>query len=86
MVLGMMVNGAIIKLMAKANFGMWTEIFTKESGKTIKPMDMEYISMLMVPNTKDNGKTTYKTVTALKLGKIYLKLLLIIAFVILRLT
>lgn len=43
--LNMKGNGKIIKLMERVNFGMLTETFLKETGKTIKLMDMVYTYM-----------------------------------------
>jgi hypothetical protein len=39
----MKVSGRIIRLMARAHFGMWMEIYLRESGKTTKLMAMECI-------------------------------------------
>lgn len=43
------------KVQEKQHISM--EVFTKENGKMIKKMEMEFFSTLMEPNMMDNGKT-----------------------------
>lgn len=60
MVQNMKVNGKIIKLMEKENFGMLMAIYLKVIGRMIKLMDLEYIFMLTVQNMTEIGKMIYK--------------------------
>lgn len=62
------VSGAIIRLMAKANFGMLMETFMKEIGKTIKQTVMEFTCMLTVQGMRDTGKMIFKMDMELKAG------------------
>jgi hypothetical protein len=43
--LSMKVNGGKIRLMVKESFGMLTEIYMKENGRTIRQTDTGYIFM-----------------------------------------
>lgn len=54
--------------MVKESLSMWMEISMMASGLMIKLMDMEYISMLMERNMKENGKTIYSMVRVLRPG------------------
>jgi hypothetical protein len=63
MVLDMKVSGRIIKLMAKASFGMSMVMFSMENGKMTKPMVTEFTLMLMERSMKVTGKKTYSTET-----------------------
>ena len=60
MVPSMKVNGKIIKLMERVNFGMQTEISTKESGKMTRLMVKVSTYMLMAQDMKVTGETIYK--------------------------
>ena len=51
-------SGALIKLTVEVNSGMQTEMFMKVSGKMIRQMDMEFMSMSTALNMKDTGVTT----------------------------
>ena len=62
------VNGAITRLTAKGSFGMQMGIFTKESGKTIRPMDTESISTQTEQGTRVTGRMICKTDSALRPG------------------
>jgi hypothetical protein len=53
-------SGALIKLTVEVNSGMQTEMFMKVSGKMIRQMDMEFMSMSTALNMKDTGVTTCK--------------------------
>lgn len=56
----MKVNGNITKQMEEANFGMLMVMFTKEIGKMIRQMAMEFTFTLTEPNMKDSGRTICK--------------------------
>ena len=43
MVLGTRDTGPIIRLVERANFGMWMETYSKETGTMIRQMGMEYM-------------------------------------------
>jgi DNA replication protein DnaD len=51
-------SGSIINPQVKANSCILMEMFMKDNGQMIKPMDMEFISTLMEPNTLGNGRMT----------------------------
>ena len=55
-----MENGGTIKLTERENFGMLTVIISKGIGRTIKPMVMEFIFILMVQNMRVIGKMIFK--------------------------
>jgi hypothetical protein len=54
--------------MGKESFGMQMEIFTKASGKKIRQTVMAFTFMLMEPNMKASGKTTFKMAMVLSPG------------------
>ena len=54
--------------MAKANFIMWMEIYSKENGPAIRLMVMESIYMSMVRNMRVIGKMICNMAQVLKLG------------------
>jgi hypothetical protein len=51
-----------------AGSSMRTEMYTKDSGKTIRRTEMEFIQELTGQATLDNGLKIYSTVTVLKNG------------------
>ena len=51
-------SGRIINRLVKANSCILTEMFMKDNGQMIKPMDMESTNTQMEPNTQDNGRMT----------------------------
>ncbi len=53
--------GNTIRQTAKANFGMRTGMFTKDSGKMTKPMDMVSTSTSTALNMKVSGKMICRT-------------------------
>lgn len=57
-------NGLKEKRMEKVNFSTQTEITTKVTGATTKPVDTASTSMKMETSTKENGKMTFSTATA----------------------
>ena len=59
MEIGTKVNGKMIKLMAKANFGMLMEIIRKVFGRMIKLMVWDFFELLMVPLILGNGKMIF---------------------------
>jgi hypothetical protein len=59
MVLVMKGPGSITKLTERVLFGTFMVINTKESGKTIRPMAMEFTRMPTVPSMKETGLTIY---------------------------
>lgn len=59
MEIGTKVNGKMIKLMAKANFGMLMEIIMKVFGRMIKLMVWDYFELLMAPLILGNGKMIF---------------------------
>jgi hypothetical protein len=59
MVLGMKVLGSITKLTGRVLFGTCMVINTKESGKTIRPMVMEFTPTPTVLSMKETGLTIY---------------------------
>ncbi len=68
MVQSMKDNGALIKQMVEVNSGMQTETSTKVCGKMIRLMDMEFMFMSTVLNTKDIGVTTCRMAQELNPG------------------
>ena len=58
----MKARGKTIRLIAKVNFHMLTEIYSKANGGMINQTDMVFIYILMGQNIKPNGKMTYKMV------------------------
>jgi len=69
MVLNTRDNGKIIEPMEKVNSSTSTEIFTMETGSTIRQMAMEFITISMVPCTKDIGEMTFNTAKEKKAGQ-----------------
>ena len=70
MVPNMKETGCSIKHAVKANSGMLMEISSRDNGKMIKPMAMEFTYIRMVLGTKVNGKTISNTVMVKKFGQI----------------
>lgn len=60
--------------MAMVNFITLMEIFMKESGKTIRPMEKGFTFMPMELNTSDNGKKTNNMAKELKLGIFFINI------------
>lgn len=56
----MRVPGKIIKSMAKANLSLLMETLSKESGLTIKPVDLECTFIETGPFIKDIGNKIYR--------------------------
>jgi hypothetical protein len=50
-------SGPIAKRTAEEDLFMQMAIFTRENGKMIKQMVLEYIDILMAPDMKDTGMT-----------------------------
>ena len=61
-------SGKIIYNMVKAGSSMEMVGFMMEIGKKARLMEKEAIYMLMVHNTKDNGKMTFNTGSEKKYG------------------
>ena len=57
-------SGSITKQTAEAYFGTFMEISMKVNGSTTKHRVTVFTHMLMVQNTKENGKTICRTVGA----------------------
>jgi hypothetical protein len=64
----MRVTGLTIRLTVLASFTMQMEMFTKESGQTIKQMEKEHTHMLMVLNIKEIGRMISSMAMELRLG------------------
>ena len=68
MVRSMKGNGVTTRPMEKASFGMRMVTYTRETGKMIRQMAMEYIFTSMVLNTKENGRMIYNMAMELNRG------------------
>ena len=69
MVQNMKVNGEIIKLMERGNFGMLMEMFMKEIGRMTRLTALAFIFTLMEPNMKEIGRMICKMDGELKVGQ-----------------
>ena len=68
------VSGEMEKPMGKVDSSIQMEIFTKESGKTIKPMVSAFTDILMVQSIEATGSKISSTARGLKPGQINLNM------------
>lgn len=68
MELNMRGSGIMAKQMVEVNLLMSTVMSMKAIGEMIKLVDMEFISIIMVPSTKDSGLMTISTEKELNHG------------------
>jgi len=66
--LNMMVIGFQGKLMVKENSIILTGMYMKGTGRMVRLMDMEFLSIILVADTKDIGKMISSKDLELKLG------------------
>ena len=68
MELNMRGSGIMAKQMVEVNLLMSTVMYMRAIGEMIKLVDMEFISIIMVPSTKDSGLMTISTEKELNHG------------------